>query len=178
MLVLHVPRADEFAVRQRWLADPAMMSFNSGWDVPHPGYDRTSGCIDWPESEWPAFEERLGRPGQGYFYVLDTGTGEFIGHVHYEVDAGAVASIGFNVVPARRGEGLGGEFVRLLLERVWADSDAVEAANEFEDGRVAAVRVHERAGFVPDPDPTMFSGRPVRVWRLRRPTGPGAPSAR
>jgi hypothetical protein len=46
-------------VRQAWLADPEMMADNASWDVTHPGYDPTTGCIDWPESEWPAFEARL-----------------------------------------------------------------------------------------------------------------------
>ncbi len=46
-------------MRQAWLADPEMMADNASWDVTHPGYDPTTGCIDWPESEWPAFEARL-----------------------------------------------------------------------------------------------------------------------
>ncbi|HMO66795.1 MAG TPA: hypothetical protein PKE47_16530 [Verrucomicrobiota bacterium] len=60
------------------------MAYNAGWNVSHPGYDRDTGCIDWPESEWDAFAERLALPAgqQGYFYVLELEVGAFIGHAH------------------------------------------------------------------------------------------------
>lgn len=146
-----------------------MMAFNADWDVNYPGYDRATGCIDWPESRWPAFEARLELPArrQGYFQVLDTDTDTFVGHAHYEVEEGT-ASIGINVVPSRRGRGLGVRVLELLVERIWRDTDAIEIVNEFEDDRDTAVRTHEHCGFVPDPDTTAKYGRPARTWRLRR----------
>lgn len=167
MLELHVPRRDEFPIRQAWLADPEFMHYNVGWDVEFPGYSRATGCIEWPEQQWDAFEERLNRPAaeQGYFYVLDTRIGEAVGHVHYTVEE-RIASIGFNVAPSRRGEGLGGAFLALLLERIRTDTSAAVVLNEFEDERVPARRVHEKAGFHPDPETNTTFGRPTRIWRL------------
>ena len=170
--MLHPPRPDEFGVRQRWLSDPEMMAYNIGWNIAHPGYHADTGCIDWPESEWPQFAARLARPAsqQGYFYVRDDLTGVDLGHVHYEVDADGIAAIGLNVIPSRRGQELGSAFLGLLLDRVWTETAAGCAVNEFEDGRQAAVRLHRRFGFVPDAHPTGASGRPVRTWRLHRPS--------
>ena len=133
------------------------------------GYDADTGCIGWPETAWPAFEERLAKPAseQGY-YVQEVETGEFLGHVHYEVDSEGAAHIGLNVIPGRRGNGLGQLFLRLLLERVWADTLAQVAVNDFEDDRLDVLRLHQRCGFIADPTTTTAFGRPTRTWRLRR----------
>lgn len=169
MLSLHVPTLAELAVRQAWLADPEMMAYNAGWDIASPGYDRGTGCIDWPQAEWPAFVARLRRPLSecGYYYVRDE-AGADLGHAHYELDDHGRAHLGINVVPSHRGQGLGSAFLRLLLERVWVDTPAREAVNEFEDEREAAVRTHERLGFRPDTETRSAYGRPTRVWRLAR----------
>ena len=180
VLSLQVPTPGQFAVRRGWLSDPDMMSYNAGWSLTHPGYDPVTGCIDWPESQWPDFAARLALPVSvhGYYYVQDIATGEFIGHVHYLVDDARVAGIGFNVVPARRGGGLGRAFLRLLLERVWQDTAAVVAVNEFEDEREPAVRTHRACGFAPNENTARRYGRETRTWRLPRPeagtTGQGA----
>lgn len=166
-LSLRIPERAEFATRQAWLADPDFMSYNAGWRIDIPGYDVGTGCVDWPESQWGAFEERLCRPRdeQGYCFVIDLLTGATLGHVHYTVD-GCVASIGFNVIPSHRGQGLGSEFLELLLERIREETEVTEVVNEFEDERVAAVKVHKAAGFRPDPDVSNEYGRPTRTWRL------------
>jgi len=157
-------------VRQAWLADPEMMAYNARWNVNYPGYDPITGCIDWPETEWSAFEARLQLPAerQGYFYVLDTAMGAFIGHAHYEVGSENAANIGINVIPPMRGRGLGERVLRLLVDRIWRDTDADQIVNDFEDDRGAALRTHQRCGFVPDPDTRDGWGRPTRTWRLRR----------
>ncbi len=171
MLELHVPTRAELGVRQQWLSDPEFMAYNAGWDVSYPGYDRGTGCIEWPDSQWDVFVERLALPAdrQGYFYVRDGETGAFVGHAHYVVEPDGAAHIGLNVVPASRGRGLGALVLRLLVERVWRDTGAEEIVNEFEDAREPAVRTHRRCGFVPDPETHSGWGRPTRTWRLRRP---------
>jgi RimJ/RimL family protein N-acetyltransferase len=170
VLEFHVPSRAEFHLRQAWMADPEFMSYNSDWDVSCPGYDRVTGCIDWPESQWAAFEARLRLPAdrQGYFYVRDTKAGAVIGHAHYEVDAESAAHIGINIVPAWRGRGLGESVLRLLVERIWRDTAADQIVNEFEDDRAPAVCTHRRCGFVPDPETHDDRGRPARTWRYRR----------
>lgn len=152
------------------MADPNFMSYNAGWNVTYPGYDRATGCIDWPESQWDAFAERLGLPAdrQGYFYVRDPESGAFIGHAHYELDAEGAARIGLNIIPTMRGRGLGERVLRPLIERIWRDTAAGEIVNEFEDDRTSAVGTHRRCGFAPEPDTHDGWGRPTRTWRLRR----------
>lgn len=167
-LLLRTPRREDFPTRQRWLADPEMMSYNAGWDVSFPGYDRSTGCIAWPMAAWAAFEERLALPAseQGYFFVEEDGVP--LGHAHYRV-ADGVATIGFNVIPSQRGHGRGQVFLALLVERVWEQTDAAEVENEFEDDRRAAVAVHRRCGFKPARNVSSTYGRPTRRWVLRRP---------
>ena len=91
------PHPGGLGVRQQWLSDPGFMAYNAGWDVQaHPGYDRVTGCIEWPESQWDAFVERLALPAdrQGYFYVRDCETGAFVGHAHCAVEPDGAAQSG------------------------------------------------------------------------------------
>lgn len=165
-LRLRIPPRADFQTRQAWLADPDFMSYNMGWEIDHPAYDPMTGCIDWPESQWDAFADLLERPLSecGYFFVEGGASGEALGHVHYVVNH-QTASIGFNVVPAHRGSGLGHGFLAVLLESIRQNTNATEAVNEFEDGRIAAVRVHRAAGFKPGGQ-LNNGGRPVRIWTL------------
>ncbi len=140
-----------------------MMSYNAGMAIDHPGYDPATGCIAWLPSEWDTFEARLALPAsrQGYFYVEEVGGG-FLGHAHYRVDDALAAHVGINVIPERRGSGLSLQFLRLVCDRVRADTHACEIVNEFEDSRVAACRTHLRCGFVPD---AALTDSGTRIWR-------------
>ena len=122
-----IPSPEEFTIRQAWLFDPEMMAYNAGWPLSYAGYNPATGCIDWPEGAWPAFEARLARPAseQGYYFVQEDETSEFLGHVHYELHSDGTAHIGLNVIPARRGTGLGMRFMNHLLERIWQDTEGV-----------------------------------------------------
>lgn len=146
------------------------MAYNAGWPISYAGYDPATGYIDWPAGAWPAFEARLARPAseQGYYFVQEDETSEFLGHVHYELHSDGTAHIGLNVIPARRGTGLGMRFMNHLLERILQDTEAAAAINEFEDGQLDAVHLHRRCGFVPEPTTPSAHGRPTRTWRLLR----------
>lgn len=170
-LRLHVPTRNEFGIRQGWLADPEMMSFNAHQVIAHPGYDPATGCIAWLESEWDAFEDRLALPpsAQGYFYVRDVDKG-YVGHAHYRVDDD-VAHIGINVIPERRGAGLGRGVLHLLIRQIWATTAVTSIENEFEDHRQAAVRIHEALGFVPDNSPASVETRRWILSRLTQDSG-------
>lgn len=146
-----------------------MMSYNAGWDLVHPGYDNETGCVEWPEPEWDAFEARITLPAeqQGYFFVEDA-AGTPLGHAHYWV-ANNVAEIGFNIVPNHRGQGFGHAALQLLLDRIWATTHVDAATNEFEESRAAASAAHLRAGF----SRTGTGGteaKPTTLWRLDRPS--------
>lgn len=190
---LIVPTRDLFYLRKAWLADPSFMSFNAGWHLQLPTYNNATGCVDWPETEWDSFEQRLQLPSskQGYFYVRcesesvdesgDAGSAceeaagrgggasdpqyEFVGHAHYWV-SGDVAEIGINILPSFRKRGHGHAVLGLLIDVIRHKTTCSEVVNCFEDERVAAVRLHRRSGFIPDVDAEEFSGRKVRTWRL------------
>ncbi len=151
------------------MSDPEFMAYNAGWTIGYPGYDRETGCIEWPESEWEVFAERLALPGgrQGYFHVRDTRAGTFVGHAHDTVELDGAAHLRLNIVPARRGRGLGGQVLQLLVERIWPQTAVEEVVNELDDGRVAAVSTHRTCGLEPDPGTHADWGRPTRTWRLR-----------
>jgi len=78
-----------------------------------------------------------------------------------------VALIGASIVPTRRGAGFGTAVFTELVRRIRACQEADVIRNDFEAGRVAAVRIHRALGFVPTqvgdaPDPA----RPVLTWEL------------
>ncbi|AOZ73198.1 hypothetical protein BK816_07730 [Boudabousia tangfeifanii] len=171
--VLRTPTREEFSVRQAWLADPEMMSFNAGWPIDNDSYDRETGCFDWSEDRWDDWiERRLSLPGdvQGYFYVIDEGSGEPVGHAHYMVN-GNWAEIGLNTVPRLRRQGIASQVLPLLLERVWRDTSVDFAMNLIEQSQQAAVALHEKFGFECSKEPYMvFEDKRSFLWLLPRPT--------
>ena len=146
-LRLRLPIRAEFRIRQGWLRNPEMMSYNAGWALAHPGYDNDTGCIEWCEPEWDTFGARILLPAeqQGYFFVEDA-AGTPVGHAHAWV-ANNVAEIGFNIVPNHRGPGVGHAALPLLLDHIWANTHVNAATNELEEARAAASTTHLRAGF-------------------------------
>lgn len=138
------------SVRRSWLADLDMMSFNRGWALDDRGYDGVTGCIEFPENRWSDWYDRwVGRPSdRRYWFVVDS-QGQPVGHVFFRLDQedGRVAHVGVNIVPARRGRGLGALALDLLLDEVRRDGRAAVAVNEFEDTRTAAARMHQTRGF-------------------------------
>ena len=79
-ITLRHPSSEEMTVRQGWLADPVMMSYNRGWVIDDPGYDAATGCIDFPVSKWDVWYDRwVRRPSdRSYWFIVDhqDGTGQ------------------------------------------------------------------------------------------------------
>ena len=51
-LCLHVPELNEFWYRKKLMEDPETMSYNRGYDLDFAGYDKETGCIAFPKTEW------------------------------------------------------------------------------------------------------------------------------
>ncbi|USR79169.1 GNAT family N-acetyltransferase [Arcanobacterium pinnipediorum] len=170
-LQLHIPSYAELSYRQQWMGDPEMMSYNAGWHISHPGYDNSTGCIDWPQSEWQQFLDVYCSDATraGYFYLAHTPTHQFIGHAHYRI-VDDEAHIGINVIPVMRNQGLASLGLRLLLDHIQVATSARVAVNEFESSRLAAVRLHHKLGFIKqataesDSSVHPATGEPIVRW--------------
>lgn len=58
-LYLHIPSCEELWYRRKIMQDPDTMSYNRGYDLTFDGYDKATGCIDFPEQEWAGGLELL-----------------------------------------------------------------------------------------------------------------------
>ena len=97
-LTLHVPAYDELWYRRKLSEDPATMGYNKGYDLPFAGYDRETGCIAFPPSEWADwYAYFIGQePRRYYAYIVREQDGAFLGEVnlHKEPDAPWYEKIG------------------------------------------------------------------------------------
>ena len=149
-LRLHVPSLREMAYRQGLLADPATMAWNAGRRMEAPGYDASTGCIDFPPSDWRWWREvwLWREPERFSAYLQDAGSGAFVGEVSWWREApdglcGAAVLVGH----AHRGQGFGSAGLRLLCERAFAHPEVEGLFVELPETRGAAVRACLAAGF-------------------------------
>lgn len=149
-LYLHIPAFEELDYRQRIMADPATMRYNSGYNLPIEGYDRETGCIAFPRSAWTAwYAAFIGmEPARFYAYIARKEDGVFVGEVNLHRAAEAhVYEMGVVIEGEHRGQGYGGEALELLLAQAFGRYDAQVVRNDFERGRSAALTMHLAAGF-------------------------------
>lgn len=167
------------SVSSGWLIPSSWRTTQAG-DVNLPAYHRVTGCIDFPPEAWDAwYDDWVGQPGRDYWFVEDS-DGELVGHAHYHVEAEhdgrRIAEIGASIHPRHRLRGLGLAAFAELVRRIRDARVADVVRNEFEPGRVAAVRIHRALGFRPassrdELDPS----RSVLTWDLplREPSDTG-----
>ncbi len=149
-LEMHVPKLEELWFRQKLLADPASMSYNKGYELGFAGYHNDTGCIDFPEEDWPGWYARwIGtEPQRFYAYLREKETGTFLGEVNlFQLELPGVYEMGIVVYSAYRGKGYSQEGIRLLLEYAFEEMGAKEVTNCFEASRKAALKIHQEAGF-------------------------------
>lgn len=144
-VTLRVPRLNEMATRRDWMADPAVMEYNAGLAVHFLGYDPTTGCIDFPESQWKWWHTLYTSSSDRAYWFVEDSSG-LVGHAHYHVEDRR-AAIGLMVLPHRRGEGLGRPILLELIRRIEERPDVDLITNEFPPTRTAAERLHARVGF-------------------------------
>lgn len=148
-LTLHIPAYDELWYRQKLLADPATMGYNRGYDLGFPGYDRETGCIAFPETEWRAwYDSWVGQEPECFYAYIADGDGRFLGEVDlYQSGEGPWYEMGVVVEDRYRGKGYGRKALALLLDYAFTTLKAGAVHNSFEVERTAALRLHLAAGF-------------------------------
>lgn len=149
-LYLHVPDIDEMWYRRRIMLDPETMSYNKGYDLDIEGYDRETGCINFPQSKWQTWYERFidNEPDRFYAYIARREDFEFIGEVNLRKAEGqAWHEMGIVVESKYRSMGYAEEAMRLLLQVAFEVCHAEAVWNRFEASRESAVKLHKSAGF-------------------------------
>lgn len=110
MLVLHEPRLDELAFRQRLLADEATMTYNEAY----------GGTIAFPEERWKNWHQRWvasHSPAFFYRYLKKSQTEEFVGEVAYHFDEESQHYLCDVIIfSPYRGQGFGDQGLKLLIQ--------------------------------------------------------------
>lgn len=150
-LKLAVPELPDLWYRKRMMEDPATMSYNRGYDLSFEGYDRETGCIAFPESEWAEWYDAFiarGAPKRFYAYVVRLEDGAWIGEVNlHESGEPGIYDMGVVIEARYRGQGYAREALELLLGEAFDTLHARAVRNDFERERTAALRAHMDAGF-------------------------------
>jgi RimJ/RimL family protein N-acetyltransferase len=149
-LYLHVPDVDEMWYRRRIMLDPDTMSYNRGYDLETDGYDRQTGCIEFPQSKWQSWCDHFidNEPDRFYAYVARREDLEFVGEVNlHKAGDGKWHELGIVIENQYRGMGYAGEAMELLLQVAFEVCGAEAVHNAFEKSRDSAVKLHRKAGF-------------------------------
>lgn len=147
---LHIPTYAELWYRQKLLADPATMGYNRGYDLDFAGYDRATGCIDFPEAEWRDFWDGwcTGHDPQRFYAYVMRSDGLFLGEVNLHRNGDEPwYEMGVVLEAAHRGKGYGRPALELLLHHAFSVLKAGAVRNSFEVERTAALKLHLAAGF-------------------------------
>lgn len=170
MLELYVPKVEDMWFVRRMQEEPATMAYNAGWDVSYNGYHPDTGCIDFPESEWPKKHARLvGHEPESFYALVHLKTnGPFVGEVNFHYtpeqdwwDMGVLIHAEF------RGNGYGHLALELLLEKAFVDCGIARLHNDFETTRDAGLAIHLAAGFRPcGTSRAVRFGKPIEVQEL------------
>lgn len=153
---LHVPEYSELWYRRQLLSDPDTMSYNKGCSISFEGYDKTTGCIDFPENKWQEwYRQWTSLTDRFYAYIVLND--KFIGEVNLRRDTGSDPyedkyDMGIVIEHPYRGNGYAHTAMALLLEEAFEEVGAASVCNEFESFRTAALRLHLNAGFSVDSD--------------------------
>ena len=118
-LSLHVPALKDMPYRQALLKQPETMAYNAGQPYEAPGYDPTTGCIDFPMSDWRWWRDVWLRalPERFDAFLYEEGVG-FVGEVCWYYDAETESTcVGVLVEGKHRGRGVGTEGLKLITER-------------------------------------------------------------
>ena len=149
-LSLHTPGLREMDFRRQMLADPATMSYNAGKPLDAPGYQPSTGCIDFPMGDWRLWRELWlwQEPDRYSAYLWDEEHGRFVGECCYYYDAEHEAhGVGILIQAIYRNRGYGTEGVRLLTQRALATNEISSLFAELPAHDIQAQRVFLRNGY-------------------------------
>ncbi|MEN6596047.1 MAG: GNAT family N-acetyltransferase [Clostridiaceae bacterium] len=147
---LYKPLLNDLWYRKQLLSDPETMRYNSGYDLNFAGYDRETGCIEFPESGWEAWYNWFcqSEPQRYYAYIVRCSDGVFLGEVNLHQNvSGDWYDMGIVLEAAFRGKEYSTEALRLLLYEAFDRLGATEVRNDFEPDRSAALKAHLAVGF-------------------------------
>lgn len=149
-LHLYIPTYDELYYRKKILSQPETMSYNRGYDLSLSGYDKSTGCINFPRVEWKKWYDFWvgNEPYRYYAYITRNVDNTFIGEVNLHLNPNTEwYDMGIVIEAMHRGKSYGVEILKLLLKQAFEVFDAKAVHNDFESVRVAAVKTHLSAGF-------------------------------
>jgi RimJ/RimL family protein N-acetyltransferase len=81
--------------------------------------------------------------------IADARTDEPVGLINLQFQNDDVASIAYSVFPGRRGEGIAGRSVDLVVEWATEELKVTELLLEIDTANRSSIRVAEKCGFVP-----------------------------
>lgn len=149
-ICLHIPIYEELWYREKIMQDSDTMSYNRGYQLNMEGYDTETGCIAFSKKAWRDwYDYFIGQePERFYAYIARREDGVFIGEVNLHRNPDALwYDMGIVLEAAFRGKGYAKQALRLLLQYAFENMAADAVHNDFEAGRIAAIRAHLAAGF-------------------------------
>ncbi len=148
-LELHVPGLREMPIRAKWLADPETMAYNSNQDIDAEGYDRTTGCIDFPMGDWRYWREvwLYQEPDRFSAYLRLIDSGDFVGECCYYADAQPdTVCAGVLIAAQYRNKGYASQALKLLCEHAFKREEIQCVCAELPINSVA-LKAYTAAGF-------------------------------
>lgn len=147
---LHVPSLDELSYRQGILMQLETMDYNKGYDLNFPGYQKSTGCIDFPKEQWERWYAFWinNKPTAYYGYIVRDTDRQFIGEVNLRYNlANDWYDMGIVIEGAYRGLGYSKKALNQLLQIAFEEYNAKAVHNDFENTRDRAYKLHIDAGF-------------------------------
>lgn len=146
---LHRPKISDLWYRKQLMADTETMAYNKGYE-PFEGYDRETGCIQFPENEWQSWYDYFigNEPERFYAYIVRAEDQAFIGEVNlHKSRENDWHEMGIVIEAKYRGQGYAKEALRLLVGYGFEQMQVAAIHNMFEIEREAAIRTHLAVGF-------------------------------
>ena len=147
---LIIPQLNELSYRKKILSDPDTMAYNKDYDLNLYGYDKKTGCIKFPESQWQHwYSYWIGRePERFYSYIFVGEIGTYIGEVALRyVEAEKAHVINVIIEAQYRGRGYGKIALELLLQKAFIDLKLKRVIDEIPVTRKDSIKLFERIGF-------------------------------
>jgi len=149
-IILYVPSLDELVYRQTILMQPETMEYNKGFELNFQGYDKTTGCIEFPQNQWAKWYSYWinNKPNSYYAYIMRDSDKQFIGEVnlHYN-SSNDWYDMGIIIEGKYRGHGYSKQALNLVLELAFEKYSAKAVHNSFENSRYIAYKLHKDVGF-------------------------------
>ncbi|MDC7244221.1 MAG: GNAT family N-acetyltransferase [Sphaerochaetaceae bacterium] len=150
IITLYIPLIGEMNYRQKLLMDNQTMNFNKGYNLNNKSYNKETGCIRFPKTNWKTWYDLWvnNKPNRYYAYILNNKNNKFIGEVnlHYNLDK-EWFEMGIIIESGYRGLGYSKLALEQLLDVAFLEYNAKFVHNNFEISRKKALKIHLDCGF-------------------------------